>query len=264
MFAHLPPRHQYGLAILGLVGLGVCTYIGARRMQSVAPMTLQTGVAATSPPSTAATLPTQSTEIVVDVAGVVWRPGVVHLKPGARLADAIHAAGGAKPSADLDRINLAAPATDGTQIYVPRKSAVNSQVARSAPPPLTGRLPEPPGGLVEPRGRVEPLKVSPPPSTEPAPTALPTTQDAPPVQRSADPGATPQRYERKAEPTEPININSAGLDALQTLPGVGPATAQKILDYRRDHGPFQSPDDLLNVKGIGPKKLEKMRAYVRV
>jgi competence protein ComEA len=62
----------------------------------------------------------------------------------------------------------------------------------------------------------------------------------------------------------PINLNSATAEQLDTLDGVGPATAQKILDYRAQHGGFASVDDLANVSGIGPKRLEALRAKVVV
>lgn len=61
-----------------------------------------------------------------------------------------------------------------------------------------------------------------------------------------------------------VNINSATLSDLDALPGVGPSTAQAIIDYRVANGPYASVDDLLNVRGIGPSKLAAMRARVRV
>ena len=61
-----------------------------------------------------------------------------------------------------------------------------------------------------------------------------------------------------------VDINSATLSDLDALPGVGPSTAQAIIDYRVANGPFASVDDLLNVRGIGPSKLAAMRARVRV
>ena len=61
-----------------------------------------------------------------------------------------------------------------------------------------------------------------------------------------------------------VDINSATLSELDALPGVGPSTAQAIIDYRTANGPYASVDDLLNVRGIGPSKLAAMRARVRV
>ncbi|NLB82778.1 MAG: ComEA family DNA-binding protein [Synergistaceae bacterium] len=60
----------------------------------------------------------------------------------------------------------------------------------------------------------------------------------------------------------PVNVNSATLQELERLPGVGPATARAILEYRTSRGYFSSVEDLLRVKGIGPKKLEGMRRAV--
>ena len=61
-----------------------------------------------------------------------------------------------------------------------------------------------------------------------------------------------------------VNINRASVTELDALPGVGPSTAQSIVDYRSANGPFGSPEDLLNVKGIGPAKFEAMRKLVGV
>ena len=62
----------------------------------------------------------------------------------------------------------------------------------------------------------------------------------------------------------PINLNEATADQLDDLPGIGPATATAIVAYRRDHGPFSSIEQLLDVRGIGPSKLEQIRSMVVV
>ena len=69
---------------------------------------------------------------------------------------------------------------------------------------------------------------------------------------------------KKAPPARPLDLNAASEKALLSLPGVGPSTAKAIVAYRAAQGPFRSVDDLLQVKGIGPKKLESLRPYARV
>jgi competence ComEA-like helix-hairpin-helix protein len=68
----------------------------------------------------------------------------------------------------------------------------------------------------------------------------------------------------KKPPPVPININTATSEQLQEVPGIGPATAEKILQMRKSYGAFKSVDDLLSIKGIGKKRLDKMRKYLTV
>lgn len=84
------------------------------------------------------------------------------------------------------------------------------------------------------------------------------------AQQQDAPGDTQRvRPRRKAEPTEPININTASKAELMTLPGVGEVIAERILEYRRTKR-FETPEELMEVKGIGPKKFERLRPYIRV
>jgi competence ComEA-like helix-hairpin-helix protein len=69
---------------------------------------------------------------------------------------------------------------------------------------------------------------------------------------------------KKKPPAQPVNINTANSEQLQTVPGIGPATAGKILQMRRTYGAFKSVDDLLAIRGLGAKRLEKMRKYLTV
>jgi competence protein ComEA len=63
-------------------------------------------------------------------------------------------------------------------------------------------------------------------------------------------------------PAGPVHLNTATLEQLDALPGVGPVTAQKILDYRQEHGAFGSVDELDAIPGIGPARLEQLRDLV--
>jgi competence protein ComEA len=142
-------------------------------------------------------------EVVVHVAGAVARPGLYRLPEGSRVDDAVLLAGGAKPKAALDLVNLAAPVVDGQQVIVPLQGAGGGTAAPSA------------GTVGE--------------------------GDAP--------GAK-------------VRLNSATLEQLDELPGVGPVTAQQILDYREANGAFRSVDELDAVPGIGPARLEQLRPLV--
>jgi comEA protein len=76
--------------------------------------------------------------------------------------------------------------------------------------------------------------------------------------------ATQDLYAKKKPPPHPVNLNTASAAELQQVPGIGPATADKILQARKSYGSFKSVDDLQAIKGIGPKRLEKMRKYLTV
>src|SRR5438034_10886072 len=69
---------------------------------------------------------------------------------------------------------------------------------------------------------------------------------------------------KKKPPLKPINLNTATSEELQQVPGIGPATAEKILQMRKSYGASKSVDDLLAIRGLGPKRLEKMRRYLTV
>jgi competence ComEA-like helix-hairpin-helix protein len=111
----------------------------------------------------------------------------------------------------------------------------------------------------------------------------PIPGSAPPEAPEAAPGAPsadslPAAPDRAIRPTEPgaapeksafgidgrLDLNRASADELDGLPGVGPKTAERILEDRRVHGPFKKPRDLTRVKGIGPKTLERILPHVTV
>jgi len=69
---------------------------------------------------------------------------------------------------------------------------------------------------------------------------------------------------KKKPPSEPVNINTATSEELQSVPGIGPVTAEKILKMRKARGRFRSVNELRAIKGIGPKRLAKMKPYLTV
>lgn len=172
--------------------------------------------------------------IIVHVAGAVAEPGVYSLEPGARVADALSAAGGALKAADTDCINLALPVRDGEQVYVPpRQAGVGAGNGGAAS--LDG------GSQSQPRWSAVP---------DIPPNRADITLSAPDPARAGVSSNTPD--------TGLININTASAEELQVLPGVGPVLAQRIIDYRSANGPFAAVDDLVGVSGIGQAKLAKI------
>lgn len=90
----------------------------------------------------------------------------------------------------------------------------------------------------------------------PARVALPTAGSAPATSASGEGGAATGGAQAK------VSLATATIEQLDALPGVGPVTAQKIVDYRTEHGPFRSADDLDQVPGIGPTRVENLRDLV--
>lgn len=214
-----------GLALIGMIVLAARN--GATQPAGEVKIIEPSQLAASSPTPVGTDQPLPPPQkLCVHVAGKVKTPGVYELEPGSRIQDAIHAAGGPLPKADLDSLNLAEKLEDGQQIYV----AVQGQI-------------KPPALSVVRGGDSSKPKTS-----------------ASKGETSGKGKSGPEKLSSPEQGT--VNINSAGLEELQRLPGIGPAYAQRIIDYRTEHGRFQSIDELDEVKGIGPKKLEKLRPFV--
>ncbi len=155
---------------------------------------------------------------VVSVVGLVHTPGLVTLAPGARIADALKAAGGTMDGADTVGLNMARQVDDGEQIVV---------------------------GIAPAKGQPSVLGSS-----------VSSGSTAPAPGKTAGP-ARPGR-------AEVINLNTATEQQLDALPGVGPVTAAAIVAWRQANGKFTSIDQLAEVDGIGPARLEKLRPLVRI
>ncbi|MFV0260727.1 MAG: helix-hairpin-helix domain-containing protein [Acidimicrobiales bacterium] len=209
------PRLAAAVVTAAAVTVAVGVWLG--RPPPVGPVDAAIPVAASGSPGSAPPVPPSALSVpsseppaepevlTVHMAGAVHRPGVVLLQPGSRVVDAIDAAGGATPEADLDLLNLAAPVADGIQIRVP----------------VAGET------VVGPA----------------APGSVPTGSE--PAGASGADGA-------------PVNLNTATAAELETLPGIGPTRAEEIIRWRDEHGPFRGADQLLDVPGIGPATLERL------
>lgn len=142
-------------------------------------------------------------KIMIHITGCVKKQGIVILKPGERIIDAIEIAGGATEEADLNKINLAYELQDGEKIYIPSKEDEEEKSY------ISSNL-----------------------NTE--------------------------------SKNEKVNINKATKEQLQSLSGIGESTANKIIQYRKENGNFNSIDDLKNVPGIGDAKFEVIKDSITV
>lgn len=249
---HLPPKEKLYATGAMIALAGGISFVGVSRMRPDAPLSIETisretppvdAPNGTDPPKPVETPKPEPTEVVVDVAGAVEKRGIQHLAVGARVDDAIKAAGGATADADLSDLNLAAKLVDGDQIYVPPKVKAATANRITAPPALGGKIVSRyRGGEIKPAYSIRPLTVMPPPLG-----GKPGTDHTP-----------------KAKANGPVSLNTGSEAQLETLPGVGPATAQKILEYRQEHGGFSSVEEIQAVRGIGPKKFEKMKPFLKL
>ena len=150
--------------------------------------------------------------VAVHVVGAVPRPGLYEFAEGARVQDAVDAAGGLLTSANVDAVNLAALLTDGEQLNIPYKDGAA-------------------------------------PTEDPNALSLPSSETETPT---------------GPENQDLININTASLEELDSLPGIGPTTAQRIIDYRDTNGPFTTIDEIMDVSGIGPSTFDEIKDLITV
>ena len=87
---------------------------------------------------------------------------------------------------------------------------------------------------------------------------------SPPAAAGIDPGVPAVQNADDERQPESIDLNTASAAALEALPGVGPRTAQLIVEYREEHGGFEKVEDLMNIRGIGEKTFLRLRPLVRV
>jgi competence protein ComEA len=195
----VPELSRVQIAVYGAIAVALLL-VGARAIRSEGgteqSFAADSGGGASS--SDGFTLSGQASDLVVDVAGAVQRPGVYRLPAGSRVEDAVERAGGASAKAELEAVNRAARLADGQQVVVPERG---------------------PAGTVAAAG--------------------------------------------SGEEEGPISLGTATVEQLDTIDGIGPVTAQDIVEFRDEHGGLASVDQLDQVSGIGPATMESLRARLR-
>lgn len=194
-----------------------------RTSQPDAPVLIQPEPEAASPVSPDTVEPP---EIVVSIQGAVRDPGVYSVAPGDRVNDLIEMAGGLALDAETASINLAAHLVDGTTLTIPSRNDPERESAMASttvPNPAAYRL-----------------------------ESNPAIVDAVPSQAGASAAGAVR-----------VNLNRASRAELESLPGIGPTYAQRIIEYRQQT-PFRDVSELMNINGIGTKRFEDLRDRVSI
>lgn len=165
--------------------------------------------------------------IIVHISGAVQNEGIVELEVNSRVADAIEKAGGLKENAYMDEINLAYLLEDGEKIHIPTLEEQKEKEGEE-------------GKKEEEIKKVE------------------TTN------KYSNANINNVNQKEKTSKQTKININTATQEELDSLPGIGPSTATKILDYRKQNGKFKAIEEIKEVSGIGESKYEKIKDQITV
>ncbi len=180
-------------------------------------------------------------EIIIYITGEVEKEGVYPLKEGSRIADAIEKAEGLTEEADTSNINLAYIIEDGMKIKIPNKkeaqNIINNQTGNN----------ESNTNIEKDRTQEYITKNS----------GLETYSDSQSNSKDSD-------IVTKKAAQEKININTATQEQLETLTGIGPTIASKIIQYRKENGSFKTIEELKNVSGIGDSKFVNIKENITI
>lgn len=169
--------------------------------------------------------------IIVHISGAVNKEGIIEIKAKSRIADAIDKAGGTKEDANLEKINLAYALEDGMKIYIP---SINDKEEIENNTSLNQNNNE--------------------------------SKDKTSEYITNDSGTTSinnQNINSNSKSSK-VNINTATQTELETLPGIGPSTALKIISYRNEKGKFSSIEEIKEVSGIGESKFKNIKELISV
>lgn len=165
--------------------------------------------------------------IAIHITGEVKKTGIIYLEAGTRIADAIKKAGGANKNADLNQVNLAYILEDGQKIYIPNKKEKIHE-----------------GEYIVTNSGENVLK-------EESKNSKNNT--------NKDKNKTTSTSKNKKGVSGKVNINEANQTELETLEGIGPSLAERIIEYRKDNGKFEKIEEIQNVKGIGNSKYSNIK-----
>lgn len=179
-------------------------------------------------------------KIHIYVTGEVNNPGVVILNEGSRIIDAINSAGGATDKADMEKINLVYILEDGMKVNIPSESDLKNNEKFEY--------------IVVGSGEGDDIEV----------TNSSSSSEGSSSSENSNSGSSGSNASKGFNKYSVVNINTASQTELETLPGIGPSLALKIIEYRKQNGKFSSIGDIKNVSGIGDNKFEKIKSYIKV
>ena len=233
------------VAFMVLVGAGIWVTQFAGGSHSNAQPTIAAFVLNKTPAKSSFVTATPEPQIKIYVTGEVKNPGIYIMQKDDRINDALEAAGGTTEVGDISQLDLAQRVRDEMHINIP-KLAAPTTLSTSIPTSIAT-------------------------VTNPTPTSViissnsnPTNVSLPNNQANPRPTVGSSGSSSKIGPTSgaKINVNTADVAELERLPGVGASLAQRLVDYRTQHGPFRGLDDLHHVQGFTNTVIEKLKDLV--
>lgn len=219
-------------ALMAVVLISICYYVYAKDENSNTVMNLEDNLEVQEEQKTEDKESYSDDRILVHVSGAVNKEGIVELKVDSRISDAVDKAGGIRDDAYIERINLAYKLEDGMKIYIPtiqEKDSAEKSVEKTDS--TYGYVTTSSG--VSGDDNEETVK-----------------------NNSGNVNSTSKNLK--------VNINTATQVQLETLSGIGPSTASKIIAYRKEKGKFSSIDEIKEVSGIGDAKFNKIKDFIVV
>ena len=187
----------------------------------------------------------EKNKIYVYITGEVNIPGVVILDEGSRIVDAINAAGGTTSKANVSKVNLVYVLDDGMKVNIPSESDLKNNSDFEYITMSSGDA-----------GREDYSNGRGTKSSE--------TNTSGSSSSSANSSSGSGGWAGSYKSYMVVNINTATQTELETLPGIGPSLALKIINYRKENGKFYSIDEIKNVSGIGESKFNNLKSYITV